>query len=39
MSQIFLAHAKEDRVAVTRLYKYLKESGYSPWMDESDLGV
>ncbi|MEO0704378.1 MAG: SUMF1/EgtB/PvdO family nonheme iron enzyme [Cyanobacteria bacterium J06649_5] len=37
MSQIFLAHAKEDREAVIRLYRYLKESGYCPWMDELDL--
>ncbi|MEO0869408.1 MAG: toll/interleukin-1 receptor domain-containing protein [Cyanobacteria bacterium J06642_11] len=37
MLRIFLAHASEDKVAVTPLYKRLKESGFSPWLAGVDL--
>ncbi|MEO1392618.1 MAG: SUMF1/EgtB/PvdO family nonheme iron enzyme [Cyanobacteria bacterium J06634_5] len=37
MLRIFLAHAKEDKDAVTQLYHRLKESGYRPWLDKEDL--
>ena len=37
MLQIFLAHASEDKAAVTGLYHRLKESGYRPWLDKVDL--
>ncbi len=35
--QIFLAHAKEDKEAVSELYDRLNEAGYKPWLDEKDL--
>ncbi len=37
MLHIFLAHASEDKLAVTRLYHRLKENGYIPWLDQEDL--
>lgn len=37
MLKIFLAHAKEDKEAVTDLYFQLKKSGYQPWLDKEDL--
>ena len=37
MVQIFLAHANEDKEAVTGLYNRLKERGFQPWMDKEDL--
>lgn len=37
MIRIFLAHAKEDAVAVKHLYKRLKQEGFHPWLDEEDL--
>ncbi|MEM9090227.1 MAG: toll/interleukin-1 receptor domain-containing protein [Cyanobacteria bacterium P01_F01_bin.53] len=37
MLKIFLAHANEDKEAVTRLYHRLKESGYRPWLDKEEL--
>lgn len=37
MLKIFLAHASEDKDAVTRLYHQLKEKGYQPWLDKEDL--
>jgi TIR domain len=36
-TQIFLAHASEDKDAVRRLYSQLKSSGFRPWLDEIDL--
>lgn len=35
--QIFLAHAKEDKPQVRKLYQKLQAAGYRPWMDEEDL--
>jgi|GEM_PF-5986038 len=35
--QIFLAHAKEDKEVVLKLYEHLKKAGYKPWIDEHDL--
>lgn len=37
MVRIFLAHANEDKGAVTDLYNRLKAKGFNPWMDEEDL--
>ena len=37
MIRIFLAHASEDKEAVTHLYQHLKESGFKPWLDKFDL--
>ena len=37
MFRIFLAHAKEDKIAVINLYKELAEKGYQPWLDEHNL--
>ena len=37
MLKIFLAHAKEDKAAVTTLYYRLRESDYQPWLDKEDL--
>ena len=34
---VFLAHASEDKPFVRKLYKTLKENGFSPWLDEVDL--
>jgi len=36
-SQIFLAHASEDKPAVLALYNRLKQAGYKPWLDKKDL--
>ncbi|MEO0986866.1 MAG: SUMF1/EgtB/PvdO family nonheme iron enzyme [Cyanobacteria bacterium J06639_14] len=35
--RIFLAHASEDKQAVIKLYKRLKQQGYEPWLDKMDL--
>lgn len=35
--RIFLAHASEDKVAVRKLYRKLKENGLEPWLDEENL--
>ena len=35
--RIFLAHANEDKQAVTELYNRLKTQGYQPWLDKIDL--
>ena len=35
--QLFLAHASEDKAAVTELYNRLKQRGYKPWLDKMDL--
>ena len=37
MIRIFLAHASEDKAAVTDLYNRLKQSGFEPWLDKVDL--
>lgn len=37
MISIFLAHATEDKEAVTDLYQRLKDSGFQPWLDQVDL--
>ena len=37
MIRIFLAHASEDKAAVTQLYQRLKKSGFQPWLDKVDL--
>ena len=37
MINIFLAHASEDKEAVTHLYQCLKERGFEPWLDKVDL--
>lgn len=37
MIRIFLAHASEDKAAVTDLYHRLKKSGFQPWLDQVDL--
>ncbi|NEQ51950.1 MAG: SUMF1/EgtB/PvdO family nonheme iron enzyme [Leptolyngbya sp. SIO3F4] len=37
MIRIFLAHANEDKEAVSDLYRRLKEQGFQPWMDKEDL--
>ena len=37
MLRIFLAHAKEDKIAVVKLYQQLKSQGYHPWLDKEDL--
>ncbi|MEM0980406.1 MAG: SUMF1/EgtB/PvdO family nonheme iron enzyme [Cyanobacteria bacterium P01_H01_bin.58] len=37
MIRIFLAHASEDKEAVTHLYQRLKERGFAPWLDKVDL--
>lgn len=34
---VFLAHAKEDKKAVKKLYHALKNAGLDPWMDKFDL--
>jgi hypothetical protein len=34
---IFLSYAKEDSVRVGEIYKDLKDAGYQPWMDNSDI--
>jgi len=34
---IFLAHAKEDKPKVIRLYHDLKKEGFEPWLDEFSL--
>ena len=35
--RIFLAHAREDKPLVRKLYADLKKNGFSPWIDEVDL--
>ncbi|NEZ62997.1 toll/interleukin-1 receptor domain-containing protein [Leptolyngbyaceae cyanobacterium CCMR0082] len=37
MIRIFLAHASEDKEAVTHLYQCLKARGFQPWLDKVDL--
>ncbi len=35
--QVFIAYAKEDRAAATRLYDQLEAEGFRPWMDTRKL--
>ena len=35
--RIFLAHAREDKAQVRKLYDDLKARGFDPWLDEKDL--
>jgi hypothetical protein len=35
--RIFLAHAREDKLQVSKLYADLKARGLDPWLDEVDL--
>ena len=37
MAKIFLAHAREDKAQVRKLYADLKAGGLDPWLDEIDL--
>lgn len=34
---IFLCHANEDKEKVVEVYSWLKEMGYTPWLDKIDL--
>ena len=36
-TRIFLAHASEDKPQIRRLYADLKDRGFNPWLDETDL--
>ena len=36
-ARIFLAHAREDKAQVRKLYADLKTRGFDPWLDEEDL--
>jgi hypothetical protein len=36
-AKIFLAHAREDKAEVRKLYDDLKARGFDPWLDEKDL--
>ncbi len=35
--RVFLCHASSDKPTVRRLYKYLSDSGFDPWLDEVEL--
>lgn len=35
--RVFLAHAREDKAQVRKLYHDLKALGFNPWLDEIDL--
>ena len=35
--KVFLCHASADKPAVRKLYRYLRQRGVSPWLDEVDL--
>lgn len=35
--KVFLCHASADKPAVHKLYRYLKQRGIKPWLDEVDL--
>jgi hypothetical protein len=37
VDRIFLAHAREDKAQVRKLYNDLKMRGFNPWLDEIDL--
>lgn len=35
--RVFLCHASQDKPAVRKLHRYLKQHGIEPWLDELDL--
>lgn len=35
--QVFLCHASTDKPAVRKLYKFLSDTGFRPWLDEYEL--
>jgi hypothetical protein len=35
--RVFLCHASDDKPAVRRLYRRLKDDGFDLWLDEEDL--
>lgn len=35
--RVFLCHASQDKPAVRKLHRYLKQHGIEPWLDEMDL--
>ncbi len=35
--RVFLCHASQDKPAVWKLYRYLKQHGVKPWLDQADL--
>ncbi|MEW6401239.1 MAG: SUMF1/EgtB/PvdO family nonheme iron enzyme [Chloroflexota bacterium] len=35
--RVFLCHASQDKPAVWKLYRYLKQHGVNPWLDQEDL--
>lgn len=35
--KVFLCHASSDKPTVRRLYTYLRENGFEPWLDEENL--
>lgn len=35
--RVFLCHASQDKPAVRKLHRYLKQRGVRPWLDELDL--
>jgi serine/threonine-protein kinase len=35
--RVFLCHASQDKPAVWNLYRYLKQRGVQPWLDQADL--
>src|SRR6185503_17267834 len=35
--KVFLCHASADKPAVRKLYRYLKQHGIQPWLDEIEL--
>lgn len=35
--RVFLCHASQDKPAVWNMYRYLKQHGISPWLDQADL--
>lgn len=36
-TRIFLSHVSADKNVVRGVYKYLKDAGFQPWLDEEDL--
>jgi formylglycine-generating enzyme required for sulfatase activity len=35
--RVFLCHASQDKPAVWKLHRYLKQRGVQPWLDQADL--
>jgi formylglycine-generating enzyme required for sulfatase activity len=35
--RVFLCHASQDKPAVRKLHRYLKQHGIEPWLDQEDL--